>query len=148
VKFAGARATFEQAGLPVKAAIDADPRSGWAIDPQFGKPHAAVFDLARPVGFAGGTVLTFTPRFNTNIRHNISPPRLANAAAASPPAVAGAGVPAEVRAALARIDGGEKVNEADRKSLLAWYRGRDADWGKLSGLLAAVKRKGPAVPTI
>src|SRR5262249_49776754 len=40
VKLKNARATFEQKGLPVAAAIDADSvTSGWAIDPQFGKDH-------------------------------------------------------------------------------------------------------------
>src|SRR5947209_8736270 len=37
LKFAGARATFEQKGLPVQAAVDNDPKSAWAIDPQFGR---------------------------------------------------------------------------------------------------------------
>ena len=34
VKLTNPRATFEQKGLPVRAAIDDDPMSGWAIDPQ------------------------------------------------------------------------------------------------------------------
>ena len=76
VKIAKARATFEQRGLPVAATIDADPRSAWAIDPQFGKDHAAVFDLARPIGYDGGTVLTFTLKFSNNAGHNIGRPRL------------------------------------------------------------------------
>src|SRR5206468_504955 len=37
------RVTFEQKGLPIKAAIDADPKSAWAVDPQLGKDHAATF---------------------------------------------------------------------------------------------------------
>ena len=40
-----------------------DPKSAWAVDPQFGKDHAAVFDLEKPVGHAGGSVLTFTLAF-------------------------------------------------------------------------------------
>src|SRR5205814_2079624 len=53
------RATFEQKGLPIAAAIDDDEKSAWAIDPEFGKDHAAVFEIASPVGAAGGTTLTF-----------------------------------------------------------------------------------------
>src|SRR5262249_37801632 len=41
VKLLRPRATFEQRGLPVSATVDADPRSAWAIDPHFGKDHAA-----------------------------------------------------------------------------------------------------------
>ena len=46
------RATFDQKGLPIAAAIDRDAKSAWAIDPQFGKDHAAVFDLLPPIEIA------------------------------------------------------------------------------------------------
>jgi len=45
--------------LPIAAAIDDDPKSAWAVDPEFGKDHAAVFETEGEVGFDGGTVLTF-----------------------------------------------------------------------------------------
>ena len=77
VKLTNARATFEQAGLPVVAAIDADPHSSWAVDPQFGRDHAAVFDFAEPVGFEGGTTLTVRLSFAGNTGHTIGRPRLA-----------------------------------------------------------------------
>ena len=48
VKLVEAAGDLRAAGLPVAAAIDADPRSAWAVDPQFGKDHAAVFELAEP----------------------------------------------------------------------------------------------------
>src|SRR6185295_14401593 len=60
IKLQNAKTDFEQKGLPVKAAIDDDPKSAWAIDPQFGKDHSAVFETEAPVGFPGGTILTFT----------------------------------------------------------------------------------------
>ena len=59
VVLAGATADFSQQGWPVAAAIDGKPETGWAIDPDEAKPHAAVFATARPIGFDGGTVLTF-----------------------------------------------------------------------------------------
>ncbi|MDR3637122.1 MAG: DUF1549 domain-containing protein, partial [Isosphaeraceae bacterium] len=58
------KATFEQPGLPIKAAIDGDPKSGWAVDPQFGKNHAAVFELTKDLGAEGGTTLNVTLTFN------------------------------------------------------------------------------------
>ena len=58
IALAGASADFSQKGWPVAAAIEGKPDTGWAIDPEEGKPHAAVFRTARPVGFDGGTVLT------------------------------------------------------------------------------------------
>jgi len=52
--------------LPVAAAIDGDANSAWAVDPQFGKDHAAVFALETPLDLPGGAKLTFTLKFNTN----------------------------------------------------------------------------------
>src|SRR5262249_51224237 len=77
VKLIKPRATFEQKGLPVAAAIDADPvTSGWAIDPQFGKDHAAAFQFEKPVGFPGGTVLNILMQFQNNAGHGMGRPRL------------------------------------------------------------------------
>jgi hypothetical protein len=56
------KADFSQTGhggWPVSAAIDGDPKTGWAIDPEEGAPHMAIFETGKPVGFEGGTVLTF-----------------------------------------------------------------------------------------
>ncbi len=55
-----ATATFQQDGYPVANAFMAVPGSGWAIVPETGKSHTAVFMLASPIGFDGGTVFTFT----------------------------------------------------------------------------------------
>ena len=58
-----ATADFSQQGWPVSKAIDGDPsaQSGWAINPQFGKPHCAVFQPKLPVSLDGPkTLLGFT----------------------------------------------------------------------------------------
>ncbi len=47
--FNRATADFEQKGWPVAAAIDDKAKTGWAIAPQFGKPHDATFFFAKPV---------------------------------------------------------------------------------------------------
>src|SRR5581483_581588 len=52
--------SFEQKKFPIEGAVDKDPRSGWAIGPKFHEPHWAVFQMESPLGFAGGTRLTFT----------------------------------------------------------------------------------------
>src|SRR5205823_1178251 len=38
-----ATADFSQPQFPVAAAIDDDPKTGWAVAPQFGRRHVAVF---------------------------------------------------------------------------------------------------------
>ncbi len=51
LEFAGAKADFEQGDQPwlAKHVIDGDPQSGWAIAPQFAKPHWAVLSLQEPL---------------------------------------------------------------------------------------------------
>jgi hypothetical protein len=54
------RASFSQAKFDVAGAIDDDPKTAWAIAPRFGAAHWAIFATQSPVGFDGGTTLTFT----------------------------------------------------------------------------------------
>jgi mono/diheme cytochrome c family protein len=65
VKFKSASATFSQPNFPASNAIDDQPQSGWAIFPEVGKPHAAVFELAEPIHLDGGTVLTVALDFQS-----------------------------------------------------------------------------------
>jgi hypothetical protein len=76
VKLVRPRATFEQASLPVASAIDSDSHSAWAIDPQFGKAHAAVFEFDQPIDCQGEATLTITLGFACNTGHTIGRPRL------------------------------------------------------------------------
>lgn len=124
------RATFEQKGLPVKATIDADAKSAWAIDPQFGKDHAASFDFASPLAGQGGVVLTFTLKFNNNDGHNLGRIRLAVAGEEKTPEVTAAGQPAGVREIL-RIPAAERTPDHNAK-LLAWARTLDGEWHMLN----------------
>ncbi len=56
------RASFSQRSWDVAGLIDGKPATGWAINPQFGKSHWAVFDLVKPIDIkrAGTTTLVFT----------------------------------------------------------------------------------------
>jgi cytochrome c553 len=129
VKLVNAKATFEQKGLPVAAAIDADPKSAWALDPQFGKDHAAVFEMEKDAGFDKGTVLTFVLEFKNNHKHCIGRFRLALSTSPRPAALDGAAMPAEVVELLATPE--PKFSASQRELLLKWYRTQDADWRAL-----------------
>jgi Protein of unknown function (DUF1553)/Protein of unknown function (DUF1549)/Planctomycete cytochrome C len=59
VKLTDARADFSQANFDVSGAIDDDPKSGWAIAPQFHRPHWATFRAVQPIAFEDGAMLTF-----------------------------------------------------------------------------------------
>ena len=62
LKFKSAKADYSQAShgnWPINAALDADPKTGWSIDPMEGQSHAGVFEFEKPVGFEKGTTLSF-----------------------------------------------------------------------------------------
>jgi mono/diheme cytochrome c family protein len=130
VKIAAAKATFDQQGLPVTAAIDDDKASCWAVDPQFGKDHAGVFELETPVGDERGLTLNFTLKFENNTGHNIGRLRLAVTTAARPVPLDGQRGPHKllVEAQRALATAAEKRSDADRQALLAWFRTTDPDW--------------------
>jgi hypothetical protein len=46
-KLSAAAADFSQQDFPIANAIDADNKTGWAIFPEVGKPHAAIFQLEK-----------------------------------------------------------------------------------------------------
>jgi hypothetical protein len=134
VKLVAARSTFDQQGLPVTNTIDADKKSPWAVDPQFGKDHAAVLEFESPVGFEGGTEFTVVLEFQNNTGHNIGRPRLSVTTAAKPVGLEGNARPQQVVEALAKLDKSghslAKLGAAERTALLAWYRSRDLEWQK------------------
>ncbi len=77
-------ADFNQEGWTVAMAIDGNPRTAWGVYPAVGKPHQAVFELREPVGFAGGTALTFTLEQTHGGGHLIGRLRLSVTSAARP----------------------------------------------------------------
>ncbi len=81
-KLVNPKATFEQPGLPIAAAIDEDAHSGWAVDPKFGESHAAVFELGSELEPNGGATLTFTLDFQGNNGHNFGKVRVSATSAA------------------------------------------------------------------
>ncbi|KAB2663372.1 MAG: DUF1553 domain-containing protein, partial [Verrucomicrobia bacterium] len=146
VVLARPRATFQQdAGhLSVAAALDADPHSGWAVDPRIGTNHAAIFEFAAPIALEGRTRLRVQLEFELNTRHNIGRPRLA-VTTAEHPDFGGEAVPAAVAALLARIGGGgaAALGDAERASLLDWWKTSDAGWRALHDKAEAHARLAP-----
>lgn len=124
------RATFEQSGLPIAAAIDGDEKTGWAIDPQFGKDHAAAFALETPTGFANGSVLTFTLKFQGNSKHSFGRPRLSLSSAKDAVPLDAPAVPQAIVQGL-RVAPAERTAE-QKAQLLEWYAGAlDPEWKTL-----------------
>ncbi len=128
VKLTNPRATFEQQGLPVAAAIDESTTTAWAIDPQFGKDHAAAFSFEKPIGFSGGSTITITLSFNNNTGHGMGRPRLSLSTSEKPELTAPA-VSDLIRAALATS--AEKRTPEQIVAVLKWYAPQDAEYKKL-----------------
>lgn len=142
------RATFEQKGLPIAATIDAEPKSGWAVDPQFGKDHAASYVFAEPIVSDGSQELVLTLKFDINNRHSIGRPRVsihvlspdvpAPASVASPeldaPSLTGIGVLEAIRAWRLPAAARDVSNWA---ALRAWHRSIDPVWRRHSEAIAA-----------
>jgi hypothetical protein len=60
VKLTRPQATFSQDGFAIANLIDNNNDTGWAIAPQLGQNHTAVFETLNRPGFKDGTVLTFS----------------------------------------------------------------------------------------
>ena len=58
VKWKSATADFDQADWGITRAIDGNINTAWGIYPEVGKPHHAIFEFDKPVGFASGSIFT------------------------------------------------------------------------------------------
>lgn len=54
-----AKADFSQKNWPVSGAIDGVAKTGWAVSPQFSKPHTAMFVFKSPIELKKKTLLRF-----------------------------------------------------------------------------------------
>jgi hypothetical protein len=131
--FGRAQATFSQASFDVSGAIGNNPATGWAIAPQFGRAHTAVFELRSPITFSKGTVLTIRmDQIFSGKEHNIGKFRLSFTTTQLPLALNGP--PPQTAAAL-------KVEEAKRTPqqkalLIGAFEAQDAELGRLRGEVA------------
>ena len=135
VKLTAARATFEQQGLPVAAAIDDNPQSAWAVDPEFGKDHAAVFSCVEPFGFETGTVVTIVMKYNNNTQHSIGRPRLSVSQKGDVPATTGGAWNETILALLTKPF--DQLTADEKKTAFDWYKPQDASWKQLEDRRAA-----------
>jgi len=140
------KATFEQgSNLSVAMAIDADPNSGWAIDPQMGKDHAAVFEISEPIVSTEDIELEIVLEFHGNNQHNIGRVRLSVSTAPIPVPVEVGGEMLLVREKLSALSDRSIVTlpPNERTLLLDWYKPRDEERKKLADAVALDESKRP-----
>ncbi|MBI2434599.1 MAG: PSD1 domain-containing protein [Candidatus Hydrogenedentes bacterium] len=98
VRFRRATADFNQTDWSTDKAIDGDLKTAWGVDPDEGKPHHAVFELAEPLTLTSGARLAIMLKQAHGRSHVLGAFSLA--ATEGPPARAAA-LPAAVTSALA-----------------------------------------------
>jgi hypothetical protein len=132
-----ASADFSQDNFPPMLAIDKNPESGWAIYPQVGKPHAAVFAPKAPIDGGKGTRLRVILAFeSTFAAHSIGKFRISATSSADPHAKTS--VPALVADALGRP--AEERTDADRAAIRSHFRSIISPEGKaIAAQVAALK---------
>jgi hypothetical protein len=129
VRFTRATADFSQNDFAVTRALQGSGDSGWAVSPETGKPHVAVFETNESVAFPKGTKLTIMldHKFYGKV-YNLGRFRL-SVAAAKPP-IPLEGLPAAVAAVLAVAP--EKRTAAQKTELASFYRSYDSELTRLS----------------
>ena len=144
VKIARAFADFEQnhGNLSVAASLDMDSSSGWAVDGQIGKDHAAVFVFDSPIEAQPNARLIIKLNFTVNAQHNIGRPRFAITGAAQPQLEGGA-VSAPIAAAMQHARIGAKLNAEEHATLFDWWKQREKTWLAAHQKLADHEAKEP-----
>jgi hypothetical protein len=125
-------ADFAQDGWAVAGAIDNNPASGWAVLPQFGKPHSALFEVKDAVKNEKGTTFTVTLSMQYGQKHTIGKYRL-SATSDKEPKLAD-GVPENLRKLIAIP--ADKRTDAQTAELRNLHRARDAQYGRLAATVA------------
>ena len=140
VKFATAKADFSQKDWEVAKAINDAPNDGWAVSPQFGKRHVAVFQTEEPVGFDGGTKLAIVleQTYEEN-PHNIGRFRLSLTNKTSE--IHFDGIPVSVAKALAVESASRTKTQNDE--IAKYYRTVDPELAKLQREVEEHAKKAP-----
>ncbi len=114
-----ARADFSQKDYPIDAAIDDKPATGWAVHPETGKPHSAVFALTHPTTVESGMRLSISMLFQSQFaQHQIGRFRISVTDAADPHD--GSALPDEIRQILAVASADRSAPQ--RAQLQTYYR--------------------------
>ncbi len=128
--FEAAFADFSQNRWPVNAAIDGKRNTGWAIAPQFFKPHWAVFELKKPID--PNATLRFKLDQNYGRGRTIGRFRIL----VSSDDLAVYRVPADIR----RIVNLKKRNKKQSKRLSDYYNATNVEFVKLNRQLKKLQR--------
>jgi mono/diheme cytochrome c family protein len=118
-KFRAGSADFAQVGFPIASAFDGDPQTGWAIHPEMGKAHAAVFELEKPIDTSGSVPLAISLAFESvHAQHQLGKFRLSVTDAENP--LTDPRLPESIARALAIA--ADKRDDKQKAELHNYYR--------------------------
>ena len=118
VKLKNARADYSQDGYPVGNAIDGKNDTGWAVQPQFGKPHEAVFEIEGDKLADGAGDVQVALEFNSRFpQHQIAKFRLT---VTEDKELGSRWLPPKIRE-LVKVEDAKR-SEAQQKELAGYFR--------------------------
>ncbi len=132
VKLVRPQADFAQDTFPIANVIDNNPATGWAIAPQMGKSHVAVFELQTKVGGPEGTTFTVTLVQNFGSGHNVGKFRISATTTKTPVLLQGS-VPEAITKILETPE--DQRTPDQRTAVLNHYRGIDPELARLQRLV-------------
>ncbi len=142
IELISAQADFSQNSWDVKNAIDGNQKTGWAIAPQFHKPHWAIFRTAQPCGSkTSSTSLRFTLDQNYGRGRTLGRVRLL-ALVGDPNAVE---IPEGITATLQTRP--QKRNKKQQSDLEKFYIKTNPELQQLEAMLAQSKKQLAALPS-
>ncbi len=142
VELTSPNADFSQDMWPVAAAIDGDLATGWAIAPQLGKRHAALFETKTILDCADDTTLTIVLDHQYGTQHTIGRFRLS--ATLMPRPVKLEGMPDDIATILTTA--AEQRTPEQRQKLTAYFATLDPDLAKLRQAEAEHAKQAPPSP--
>jgi hypothetical protein len=143
VKLIRPQATFSQEGFPIANAVDNNPNTGWAILPQLGKPHVAVFELKDKIGTPVGTTLTVTMLQKYGQNHTIGKYRISVTNSKAPFQLQGT-VPENIAKIL--VLPSVKRSAEQQATVVNYVRSLDPEFGRLQR--AVDEYPAPASPRV
>ena len=140
IALVAAKADFSQKEWEVAKALNDNAKDGWAVSPQVGKRHVAVFELQEPLSFDGGTKLTFILDQNyEGETHNLGRFRLSFTSGKLPATLEG--LPANVGDALAVA--ADKRTAEQAKQITDYFKTVDPELAKLNKVVSDHAAKAP-----
>lgn len=142
--FVGAKADFEQADKPWRAAnvIDGKDDTGWAIAPQFGKPHWAVFGFKEPLKATTPVHVRVRLSQQYGVQHTIGRFKVSLQSGIEP----GTSLPEPIAKIFAVA--ADQRNDAQRQQLVDYYSSLESPTKELLTKLEELKKKEPPRPEL